>query len=322
MPEEWLRVGDVVAEYGVSRNTPRNWFNADLVRMRGGRFSRRDIERQLNRNSAGRRPGKRARLLSKREKELAEPFIRQHGLRKLRRLLWSLPIAAKEFDWTAKKRQDYANVLREGANEIFPIPIASEPPPGGLLERRESERRRLTDAFYSNVTRKTGVIVFEQADPGTEPGWEIVPFFIPGISKEDEQYVLLEARDPNEFYERAKERGYDVPVEKGDPTVRRPHPLDEHYKPDFAAEIDNQDEPERDAVDILVKYKAITDPIEKECFRQHNFEAIQAARMERAKPANWEALQNIATRRSGRRWKWIKIDDGYGFKAVPAELRG
>ena len=324
MLDDWLRVRDVVARYGVSRNTPRNWFKNGDVRMRGGKFSRRDIERELDRKSIGPKPGKKTtqphlRDLSTREKELTMPFMKQqHGLRNLRRLLWTLPIAANILSWSAKKRLNYAEVLRDGANAISPNLTTASPPTGELLRKRRSERKRLTDASHTNVTKKTGVIVFEQADPAREPGYEIVPF---GIRKADEQYVLIDARDPIEFCNRAKERGYEIPTEKGDPTIARPHPLEEHYTPDFAAEIDSHSKRAHgEADDILEKYAAITDPVQKECFRHRNFDAIQAARMDRAKPANWENLSNIAARCKGKRWKCTKIDDGYGFKVVPAKL--
>jgi hypothetical protein len=340
MSDEWLRAGDAAKRYCLSRNTPRNWFKAGAVRMRGGRFSRRDIERELERKSTGRKPSNRnpaqPRLgdLSTRENELVRPFIEQHGLRKLRRLLWSLPVAASELDWTAKKRQKYANVLLDGANAISPIAIATEASAtGGLGKKRAREQKRLTDASHTHISKKTGVIIFEQADPSAEPGWEILPF---GIHEKDLQYVLFDAHDPAEFCKRAKERGYEIPIGRSDPEIDRCLPkvykqYDEDgsrlpdepgYTPDIAAEIDRKDELAKQSdtpEDILAKYKAIVDPVERECFLHFNFKAIQAARMERAEPANYEHLLNVAERSTGKRSKWIKIDDDDGFKADPAK---
>jgi len=340
MRDEWLRAGDAAERYGLSRNTPRNWFNEGVVRMRDGRFSRRDIERELDRKSTGRKPAKEAlkgrfRDLSKREKDFARPFVEQHGLRKLRRLLWSLPFAAKELDWSAQKKRRYAQCLRDGADAIWPVALTAGESlaHGGLLEKRKRERKRLTDASHLRITKNTGGIIFQQVDPESDPGCEIVPF---GIAKQDEQYVLLDARDPEDFLNRAEERGYEFPIEQTDPAVSRTDPFAEDHTrkhnrrqcyvysmPDLAAEIDarmNETEAASEP-DVLAQYRAITNPVQRECFRQQNLKAIREARMERAKPSNWEHLLNIAERVKSKKWKWIKIDDGYGFRAVPAKPR-
>jgi hypothetical protein len=167
----------------------------------------------------------------------------------------------------------------------------------------------------------------------SDPGWEIVPF---GITEQDEQDVLLAARDPEDFLKRAKERGYEFPIEQSDPAVSRTDPFAEddtrkhnrrqcyvYSMPDLAAEIDGRMNETQAASepDVLAQYRAITDPVQRECFRQKNLRAIRKARMERAKPINWDHLANIADRTRSKGLKWIKIDDGYGFRAVPAKPR-
>jgi hypothetical protein len=288
--------------------------------MRAGRFSRRDIERELDRKSTGRKPGKKAtqprfRDLGPREKELARPFIERYGLRNFRRLLWSLPFAANELDWSAQKKQRYAQCLRDGADAIFPAaPNAGEPPAHGeLLEKRASERKRLTDASRTRITRNSGTIVHDQVGADA-PEVEFIPFFPNGINPEDEGY-LFGASDPAEFLRRANERGVRF-LEKSDPAVRRPHALEQNYTPDLAGEIDRKNEPkQRDVTeDILADYQAITDSTERWRFLLHNKEAIHAARTSVAKRNNFEHMQNIAAR---QKWRWIKTDDRFAWKGVP-----
>jgi hypothetical protein len=144
----------------------------------------------------------------------------------------------------------------------------------------------------------------------------MVPFFHGGISREDEKYVLLDARDPREFMKRAKERGIKFSIESSDPKIRRGHPLEQNYWPDVAAEIDEKGQSiQRDMTeDILAPYQAITDASKRRRFLLQNKTAIRAARMSAAKRTNYEHMLTIVER---RKWKWVKIDDGYAFKALP-----
>jgi hypothetical protein len=142
MRGEWLRVTDVVKRHGVHRNTPKNWHDDGKVRMRHGRYSARDIERHLGRKSAGRRPGKKTQQsdLTPHEKELCKPFVQPGtGIRKLKRLIQTLLIYAREVNWSPTKKQRYAALLRAGADELAPVTLTA-PASDGLLKQRERER--------------------------------------------------------------------------------------------------------------------------------------------------------------------------------------
>jgi hypothetical protein len=257
--------------------------------------------------------------LSRREKQLVAPFAGPGGVRKLQRAINALAVVARDSKWTVAKKKRVAQALRDGANEIFPADNHAQAPGSPdvtPLERRERERKRLTDASHTRITKKSGIPKYPQADPATEPGCELVPFFPDGISAEDEKYVLLDARDPFEFLRRARERGIHFGLENSDPFQRRPHALEENYTPDIAAEIDEKNRcVQRDNTeDILAEYEAIADASARRRFLLQNKKAIHRARASVAKRYNFEHKLNLEER---RKWKWVKTDDGYAFKAVP-----
>jgi hypothetical protein len=270
--------------------------------------------RQLNLSQkTGRPPGRLPRSiqaflsqLSWKERAMVQPFLEPtHGERRFERMTDALALAAQ--NWTPAKRKRWAKKLSDAADRVK----RAEP-----TERRERERKRLTDASHTRIAKKSGTIVYPQIGADA-PEVEFIPFFFEGISPEDEKYVLLEARDPFEFLRRAKERGIEVSMDKSDPALRRGHAFDQDYKPDIIAEIDckNESSGQRDtAEDILATYAAITDAAEKRRFLLANKPAMRAARASARKRYNFDHMQNLAER---KKCKWVKTDDGYAFKTLP-----
>jgi hypothetical protein len=322
-------------ETGVHRNSLRYWISKGwLKRGRDGTMSLWDVQKIRDERSADKKP-KRASLalLSKREEELGWPFVGPGGLRRLQRALNAVAIVARDDEWTDAKKKRFAQALQAAADEIFVLRdhrsnAGTDEAP---LKRRENEKRRLAEAGRTSASKKRCSIVYEQADP-TEPPYEITPSFVDRISEEDEQYVLLDAKNPSDFVKRARERGLEVRIGKShdaDRSLPEGYPRYEKganrrfYEPsctpDFASEIERKSEKQQATrEDILARYRAITDPAERETFRHFNWEAIRDARMARHEPINYEALLEIARRVSEKKWKWIKIDDGHTFKSVPA----
>jgi hypothetical protein len=272
--------------------------------------------RQLNLSQkTGRPPGKLPRKigelltrLSPKERDLIKPLLEAHGQRRFERMIDALALAAR--NWTPAKRKRWAKKLSDTADRVK----LAEP-----TERRERERKRLTDASHTCTAKKSRTIVYPQIGADA-PKVEFIPFFFGGISPEDEKYVLLEAGDPSEFLKRAKERDIEVSLEKSDPAVRRGRAFDQDYTPDIAAEIDSKNESSGQpdtAEDILATYASITGAAEKRRFLLANKPAIRAARASARKRYNFEHMLNLAER---KKWKWVKTDDGYAFKAVPSNI--
>jgi hypothetical protein len=340
MPDEWLRVSPMSRKSGVHRNGLRYWIKKGwLKRRRDGTLSLRAVQKIRDARSFGKNPTDlRGSHLSKREKELVAPFAGPHGVRKFQRTITALAVVARERKWTDAKKKRVAQVLRDGAKEIFPASNDARAPTRAdesLLERRERERKRLADASHTRITKKTGAIIYQQAEPATEPGWELIPFFLNGISDEDEKYVLLDAPTPMEFFRRCKERGVRFEIESSDRSIDRCLPKgykqydddgrrlpdEPGYTPDLAAEIDGNDASAKQSdttEHILAEYDAITDKHERRRFLLKNKKAIHAARFSAAKRNLWQHMEEVARRRN---WKWVKTDDGYAFKAIPPKNR-
>jgi hypothetical protein len=338
-----LRIVPMSRASGVHRNLLLYWIKKGWLKRRRDRtLSLRAVQRIRDARSFGKNPKElRSAHLSKGERELAAPFVGPGGVRKLQRAISALAVAAREREWTDAKKKRVAHALRAGAIEIFPVPSDAQAPtrePGSvggfLLERRERERKRLADASHTRVTKKTGAIIYQQADPATDPEYELIPFFPNGISAEDEKYVLLDAPTPIEFFRRCKERGVRFEIESSDRSIDRclPKGYEQYdddarwmrdepgYTPDLAAEIDGSDESAKqsDTTEyILAEYDAITDKRERRRFLLKNKKAIHAARFSVAKRYLWQHMVEVARRRN---WKWVKTDDGYAFKTVPLKL--
>jgi hypothetical protein len=326
--DDWLSISAASRASGVHRNLLYYWIKRGwLSRRNDGTISLHGVQQLRDKRHQWLSPKLHGADLSKREKELGKPFVGPGGLRRLQRALNTVAIVARDDEWTDAKRKRFAQALRAAADEIFVL--RDHPSNAGTdeapLKRRENEKRRLAEAGRTSASKKRCSIVYEQADPTTEPPYEITPFFLDGISEEDEQYVLLDAKTPSDFVKRARERGIEVPIGKShdaDRSLPEGYPRYEkgaNRLSDVASEIDRKSEKQQATrEDILARYRAIADPAERETFRHFNWEAIRNARMARHEPINYEALLEIERRVSERKWKWIKIDDGHTFKSVPA----
>jgi hypothetical protein len=220
MPEEWLRPGDAAQRYSLGRNTPGNWFKAGRIRRRDGRYSRRDIERELGSNSIGRPPGKKPKnlrdlKLSQKEKDSVDPYLRPQGLRKLERTLNALAIAAG--NWTPAVRKRWAEKLRDGANAV-----EQAQPTEAREKQRSAAKQRVAyreDKRKWKKRRQITEAVEDVVPPAddNEP-LEVVPFFIFPASEvrtpelraalDAKIGTCMKAKDPLEMVRRAEKFGF------------------------------------------------------------------------------------------------------------------
>jgi len=298
MPEEWLRAGEASERYSLGRNTPLNWFKSGRIRGCDGRYSCRDIERELGSSSMGRPPGKKPKNLrdlnlSQKEKDSVDPYLRPQGLRKLERTLNALAIAAG--NWTPAVRKRWAEKLRDGANAV-----EQAQPTKARQKQRHAAKQRVAyreDKRKWKKRRQTTEAVEDVVPPTDDnEALEVVPFFIFPASevRTPERRAALDAKiancekakDPLDMVRRAEKFGFKM-------AIRSLSTRDDDRPPTRRGDRGKY---EQGQSDMLYTPSVAADK-----------------REEQQKDRDKELLEKMAGR---IKWKWAKTDDG-AFNASP-----